>query len=65
MPKVLCITGIVISILVLILFILDLLVYFISPALAPFGGASLVLDVVFALAAGALGYLSWTTYKEQ
>jgi hypothetical protein len=62
MPKALCMAGMVISILILILFILDLAL----PAnIAPFKGASMVMDVGFILCAGGLGYLSWATFREQ
>jgi hypothetical protein len=54
--------GMVISILILILFVLDLSL----PAnLAPFKRASMVMDVGFILCAGGLGYLSWATFREQ
>jgi threonine/homoserine/homoserine lactone efflux protein len=62
MPKALCITGMVVAILVLILFLIDLL----APAsLAPFKKANWLMDVVFVLCAAVLGYMSWTTLKEQ
>ncbi len=59
MPKALCISGIVISVLLLIVFILDLAVKF------PFGGTSTMMDVSFIICAVVLGYLSWTTFREQ
>lgn len=62
MPKALCWTGMVISLLVLALFLFDLVV---PSTMAPFKKSSVVLDVLFVLCAGALGYLSWTTLKEQ
>ena len=62
MPKALCWAGLVISILVLALFLFDLVV---PSAWAPFQKASILLDVLFILSAAALGYLSWTTLKEQ
>lgn len=62
MPKALCMTGIVISILVLALFLLDLL----GPeSIAPLRKASKMMDIVFAISAVGLGYLSWTTLREQ
>ena len=65
MPKALCLTGMVIAILLFALFTVDLVVPFIGlEGLAPFGQASVVLDIVFALCSGALGYLSWSALKE-
>jgi hypothetical protein len=67
MPKALCITGMVISILLAILFLADLLGGMFFPALAPFGGASYTgwMGIWFLICAAALGYLSWATLKEQ
>ncbi len=62
MPKVLCMTGIVISILVFALFLLDLVV---PESFAPLKKASWLMDVVFVLCSLALGYLSWSTLREQ
>jgi hypothetical protein len=59
MPKALCITGMVVAILVLSLFVVDLAIAF------PFKRASPLMDIVFVLCAAALGYMSWTTLKEQ
>jgi hypothetical protein len=59
MPKVLCMTGMVIAILILLLFMLDLVVAF------PFQRTSMFMDVVFVLCAVGLGYLSWATFREQ
>ncbi len=59
MPKALCITGMVVAILVLILFLIDLAVG------VPFKRASTTLDVVFMISAAILAYMSWTTLKEQ
>lgn len=67
MPKALCLIGLVISILVFLLFTLDLVLGF-SPSMAasaPFRAASSVMDVVFMLASGGLIYLSWSTFREQ
>ncbi len=62
MPKALCITGMVVAILVLILFLADLLA---PGSLAPFKKASMMMDIVFVVCAAALGYMSWSTLKEQ
>ncbi|MFT5526192.1 MAG: hypothetical protein ACI9G1_005661 [Pirellulaceae bacterium] len=62
MPKALCMTGMVISVLVFVLFTVDL----VAPAwIAPFKNANMILDIVFMLCAGAMGYLSWATMREQ
>jgi hypothetical protein len=59
MPKVLCLTGVVIAILILVLFLLDLAVKF------PFQRISTLMDVVFVICAVGLGYISWSTLREQ
>ena len=69
MPKILCISAMVIAILVLVLFLSDLVLGLIGMDFAPFKGAEgamrYVMDGVFAVGGGLLGYLSWTTFKEQ
>jgi hypothetical protein len=59
MPKVLTIIAMVIAGLVLLVFTLDVAIGI------PFKKASLVMDIGFIVCAAALGYLSWTTYREQ
>ncbi len=59
MPKVLCLTGMVIAILILVLFLLDLALKF------PFQRINTVMDVVFVICAVVLGYISWSTLREQ
>lgn len=59
MPKALCLTGMVIAIVVFLLFLLDLIIK------VPFQRANLVMDVIFVLCAGVLGFISWTTFREQ
>ncbi len=59
MPKVLCMTGMVIAILILVLFLLDLAVAF------PFNRISVFMDVMFVVCALGLGFLSWATLREQ
>ena len=59
MPKALSISGIVIAIVLLLLFGLDLAVGF------PFSKASMAMDIGFVVAALLLGYLSWSTFREQ
>ena len=55
-------TGMVTAILILLLFALDLALPF---AWAPFKKASTMMDVSFILCAAGLGYLSWSTYRQQ
>ncbi len=59
MPKVLCVVGAIIAILLLLMFGLDL------AAGVPFNHGSSLMDIVFLLSALVLGYLSWTTLMEQ
>lgn len=62
MPKALCISGMVVSLLLLLIFGLDLVTGF------PFGVAeqtSYIMHIGFIVCSGILGYLSWTTLREQ
>lgn len=59
MPKALCLVGSVVAVLLLLVFGLDLAFRF------PFNRASLTMDVGILLCSLALGYMSWTTLKEQ
>ena len=59
MPKALCMSGLVVSGLVIILFGVDL------AARIPFGRASVVMDVSFLISAALLGLISWFTLREQ
>jgi hypothetical protein len=52
-------TGMVIAILILVLFLLDLAVAF------PFRRISMPMDITFVLCAVGLGYISWSTLREQ
>jgi len=54
--------GMVVSILILLIFLLDLVL---PVDWAFFKKASMMLDIIFALCAAGLGYLSWTTLREQ
>ena len=58
MEKGLTISGMVVSVLILILFALDLVTGF------PFKKASLFMDICFVVTAVGLGYLSWSTLRE-
>ncbi len=59
MPKALCLVGTVVAALLLLVFGFDLALQF------PFGRASLTMDIGMVICSLALGYLSWTTLKEQ
>jgi hypothetical protein len=64
MPKVLCIFGMVIAVLLGIFFVADLAVLrmaagAVSPAM------NTIMDVVFVLCAAMLGYISWSTWRER
>ncbi len=59
MPKALTISGMVVAALLLFMFGLDLALEF------PFGRASKLMDVLFLLCAVTLGYVSWSTFREQ
>ena len=59
MPKVLCIAGTVTATLLVLVFGLDLAIGF------PFGGVSTWMNIGFILCALILGYISWTTMREQ
>lgn len=59
MPKVLTISGFVVASLVLLIFGLDLALGI------PFGKTSLVMDIAFVLCAIGLGYMSWSTFRQQ
>lgn len=58
MPKALCIVGMVIAVLIMALFLMDMVIGF------PFSGSSFIMDVCFVTAAAALGYMSWSAYRE-
>ena len=59
MSKGLCIMGIVVAVLVLLVFGLDAAIGF------PFRRGDWMLDLGFLASAAILGYISWTTLKEQ
>jgi hypothetical protein len=59
MQKALCLVGLVVAILLLLVFGLDLALQL------PFHQVSLTMDIGMVLCAVALGYASWTTFKEQ
>jgi hypothetical protein len=59
MPKALCLVGTVVAGLLLLVFGLDLAAGF------PFHRASLAMDIGCLVCCLILGYISWTTLKEQ
>ncbi len=59
MPKALCISGIVVAALLLLVFGLDLAIGI------PFNKANTTMDIGFIVCSGILGYLSWSTFREQ
>ena len=59
MPKMLAICGMVVSVVVLLVFGLDLAVG------QPFQKISMPMDIGFVVAAVLLAYMSWTTFREQ
>jgi hypothetical protein len=58
MPKALTISGMVIAGLLVLMFGLDLAVG------VPFGKASIAMDLAILICGAALGYMSWSTYRE-
>ncbi len=59
MPKAFALLGLIVAICLLLVFGGDLASGF------PFKKASQWMDVGFVICAGLLGYLSWTTFREQ
>ncbi len=64
MPKILCYIGLVMSGLVFLLFLVDLIMT-VAGLGSLFRFPSYLMDVIFLLCSGVLGYLSWITLKEQ
>lgn len=65
MPKALCLIGLVFSILVALIFLADIVLGLAGSDSAPLRLTSLVMDILFVLAACGVAYVSWTTYREQ
>jgi hypothetical protein len=59
MPKAMSLSGIVVAILLLLVFGLDLALQI------PFSRASWGIDVAFIICALLLGYMSWSTFRQQ
>ena len=66
MPRFLTIAGMAVAALVALLFLLDLLGGYFSflSVIAPFQGASMLMDVTFVISGGMLDYLSWNAFRE-
>lgn len=65
MPKALCLTGLVVAILVLLIFLCDLLFGMLGMlSLAPFKLSSVMMDIIFILCSAGLAFLSWTSFRE-
>ena len=66
MPKALCLTALVISILVFLLFFADLVLGQIGmESVAPFRGFSFWIDLVFSISAAIIAWLAFVTFREQ
>lgn len=59
MPKALAISGLAVAVVVLLVFGLDVAIGI------PLGGMSKTMDIGFLVCALILGYISWTTFREQ
>ena len=65
MPKILCLTGLVVSGLIALIFFMDLAFGLLGmPSLAPFKLESWLLDCVMLVSSVVLGLLSWTSFRE-
>ena len=58
MSKALAISGLVVSLLILLIFGVDLAIGF------PFGRSVMAMDIGFVISALLLAYMSWSTYRE-
>ena len=63
MPRLLCLSGLVVAGLVLLLFLADLIMSFTGGG-GIFSYPSLLMDIVFIICAGLLGYLAWVALKD-
>lgn len=59
MPKALCILAIAVAVLLLIVFGLDVAMGI------PFQGHSKAMDIGFIIVSAVLGYMGWSTFREQ
>ena len=66
MPKALCLTSLVASILIVVLFLEDAITGFMGmDTIAMLGAANLTMDIVFVIAGAILIFMSWVTYRAQ
>jgi hypothetical protein len=66
MPKLLCIIALVVSLLLFVLFLLDLAMGMSGNlAMAPFKYSDPIVDIVFVVGSGVLAALSFLTLREQ
>jgi hypothetical protein len=66
MPKALCLSSLVASILVVVLFLADAVMGLAGMQdIAPLGYAKPLMNIVFILLGAAMIYMSWSTYREQ
>lgn len=63
MPRMLCLGGLVVAGLVFLLFLVDLIKTAAGMG-ALFRYPSYLMDIVFLLSSGTLGYLSWSAFRE-
>jgi threonine/homoserine/homoserine lactone efflux protein len=63
MPRMLCLGGLVVAGLVFLLFLVDLFMSLFGMG-ALFRYPSMLMDIVFLVCSGILGYLSWSSLKE-
>ena len=63
MPKLLCLGGLVVAGLVFLLFLVDLIMGFVGMG-ALFNYRSILMDIVFMVCSGILGYIAWTSLRE-
>lgn len=65
MPKLLCLTGLVVSGLIALIFLMDLVFGLAGmSALAPFKKMNITLDITMLVSSVVLGVLSWFSFKE-
>jgi ABC-type nickel/cobalt efflux system permease component RcnA len=66
MPKALCLSSLVASILVVVLFLADAVLGLLGMQdLAPMRAANLMMDIAFILVGSAMIFMSWRTFREQ
>lgn len=66
MPKALCLTSLVASILIVVLFSADAAMGMLGMEdIAPLRGASTLMDITFVVLGAAMIFMSWSTFREQ